>query len=94
MDRIDIFLLAVIAIGIVWGLLVGGLIVLVIKGDHYFQEKSKKRKTVKLVAAIAATIMLAGVVMVPYWLVGELFVGILIPVGVAIIGLWKNILAK
>ena len=48
----------------------------------------------KLVAAIAATIMLAGVVMVPYWLVGELFVGILIPVGVAIIGLWKNILAK
>jgi len=94
MDRIDIFLLAVIAIGIVWGLLVGGLIVLVIKGDHYFQEKSKKRKTVKLVAAIATTIMFAGVVMVPYWLVGELFIGILIPAGVAIIGLWKNILAK
>jgi len=36
MDRIDIFLLAVIAIGIVWGLLVGGLILLVIKGDYYF----------------------------------------------------------
>ena len=67
---------------------------LVFKGDHYFQEKSKKRKTVKLVAAIAATIMLAGIVMVPYWLVGELFVGILIPVGVAIIGLWKQIRAK
>ena len=67
---------------------------LVFKGDHYFQEKSKKRKTVKLVAAIAATIMLAGIVMVPYWLVGELFVGILIPVGVAIIGVWKQILAK
>ena len=36
MDRIDIFLLAVIAIGIVWGLLVGGLILLVIKGEYYF----------------------------------------------------------
>ena len=48
----------------------------------------------KLVTAIAATIMLAGIVMVPYWLVGELFVGILIPVGVAIIGVWKQILAK
>lgn len=94
MNRKDIFLLAVIAIGIVLGLLIGGLILLVFKRDHYFQEKSKKRKTVKLVAAIAATIMLAGVVMVPYWLVGEFFAGILIPVGVAIIGLWKNILAK
>jgi len=94
MDGIDIFLLAVIAISLALGLLIGGLILLVFKGDHYFQEKSKKRKTVKLVAAIAATIMLAGIVMVPYWLVGELFVGILIPVGVAIIGVWKQILAK
>ena len=94
MDRIHIFILALIAISIVLGLLIGCLILLVFKGGSLSSEGSKKRKTVKLVIAIVATIILAGVVMVPYLLAGELFVGILIPVGVAIFGLWKILLTK
>ncbi|GEM_PF-2482022 len=94
MDRIHIFLIAIIAFSIVLGLIIGGLIVLVMKGGSLASESSKKRKTVKLVIAIAATIMLGGFILVPYLVTGELMVGTSIPMGIAIIGVWKILLAK
>jgi len=41
MDRIDIFLLAVIAISLALGLLIGGLILLVFKGITIFRKNQK-----------------------------------------------------
>lgn len=94
MDTVNIIILVVIGISMVLGLLIGGLILLVIKGGSLSSEESKKRKTIKLVTAIATTIIIVGFIMIPYLLTGEFYIGSLIPMGVAIIGLWKILLAK